>query len=141
MERKRYKPLVDGMWLGIIIPIGLVMLAGVILIAVFDPSGLTIMIPTFLFVLYFLIGPFFGYVELREDTLFIKYGWFLCREIPYKRIRAVVKTSGFYSESMLSLKCAREHVNIKYNTFDVTSVSVVGNDEFVALLSEKCGIL
>ena len=141
METKRYKPLVGGTWLGIIIPIELIMLAAIVLIIIFDPMGLWIMIPTLLFVLYFFVSPFFGYVELREETVFIKYGIFLKREIPYKRVRAVVKGAGFYSESMLSLKCAREHVNIKYNSFDVTTVSVKGNDEFVAALSEKCGIL
>ena len=104
---KRYKPLVDGMWLGIIIPVGLVMLAAVILSAILDPTGLTILIPTALFVGYFLIGPFFGYVELREETLFIKYGCFLKREIPYKKVRAIAKTRGFYSESM---QIGRAHV-------------------------------
>ena len=138
MENKRYKPLVDGMWLGIIIPTGLVLLAAVIASAILDPAGLAILIPTFLFTLYFLIGPFFGYVELREETVFIKYGLFLKREIPYKRVRAIVKASGFYSESMLSLKCSREHINIKYNTFDVTSVSVIGNDELIEELEKRC---
>ena len=140
METKRYKPLVDGFWLGIIIPIIAVMLAAIVLIIIFDPMGLWIMIPTFLFVLYFLISPFFGCVELRKESVYIKYGFFIKREIPYKRIRDVAMTSGFYSESMLSLKCAREHVNIKYNTFDITCVSVVSNDEFVAELRQRCGI-
>ncbi len=141
MERKRYRPLVDGVYLCVVIPVLAFVALGVAIVAIFDPAGLGIMIPTLLFVLYFIFTPFFGYVELREDTLFIKYGLILKREIPYKRVRAVVKSAGLYSDSMLSLKCAREHLLIKYNSFDVTAVSVVGNDEFVAALSEKCGIL
>jgi hypothetical protein len=39
---------------------------------------------------------------------------------------------------MVSLKNAIEHVNIKYNSFDVTTVSVVDNDGFIEELKERC---
>ena len=43
----------------------------------------------------------------------------------------------FYADSMLSLKNSLDHINIKYNTFDITSVSVVGNAELMAELEHK----
>ena len=42
---------------------------------------------------------------------------------------------------MTSLKNALEHVNIKYNNFDVVTVSVVGNDEFISELAERAELL
>jgi hypothetical protein len=95
------------------------------------------MIPVDLFTLYFFASPFFAYVELREKTLFIKYGFFSKREIPYESIRELKKDRRFYSESMLAIKNSMDHVNIKYNRFDVTSVSVVGNDGFVEKLTAR----
>ena len=106
--------------------------------AIFDPGALWIMIPTTLMVIYFLVAPLFGYVELREDGLFIKYGFFMKKEIPYERIRSVEKDRRWYSESMMSLKSALEHVNIKYNSFDVTTVSVEDNDGFIRELNNRC---
>ena len=82
--------------------------------------------------LYILISPFFGYVELRENTVFIKFGLILKKEIPFSVIRGaerVVKTS---SDSIISLKTAFEHINIKYNRYDVVSVSIKDGDEFIA---------
>jgi hypothetical protein len=38
---------------------------------------------------------------------------------------------------MLSLKNALEHVNIKYNNFDIVSVSVVDNDGFIEELNTR----
>ena len=37
----------------------------------------------------------------------------------------------------MELKTALEHVNIKYNTFDVISVSVVDSNEFVQALEKR----
>ena len=98
-----------------------------------------IAVPTFLFVAYFVLSPLFGYVELREDSLFIKFGFFLSREIPYSKIRRVERDRKFYSESMLSLKSALEHVNVGYGSFDVVTVSVLNNDELVRELELRCG--
>ena len=88
---------------------------------------LTLLVDVFVF--YFLISPLFGYVELREDSVFIKFGLLLKREIPYGKIRGVTEERKFYADSMLSLKNALVHINIKYNSFDMVSVSVVGNGE------------
>jgi len=90
-----------------------------------------------LFVGYFLVSPLFGYVELREDGLYIKYGIFLKKTISYESIRGVKIESRFYSDSMMSLKLSYEHINIKYNKFDVTTVSVRDNYRLVELIGER----
>jgi hypothetical protein len=81
---------------------------------------------------YFIISPLFGYVELREKSVFIKFGFIMSREIPYEKIRGFSKARKFYSDSMLSLKNSFDHVNIKYNTFDMISVSVTDNDLLIS---------
>ena len=55
----------------------------------------------------------------------------LKKEIPYHKIRAIEKERGIYCNSIMSLKNALDHVNIKYNKFDVTTISVVGNDDLI----------
>lgn len=127
---KRYKPLVDGLFFAIWIPTAVLMIAATV-IAAFQPLVLFIMIPTDIFTFYFLVSSLVGYVELREESLFIKFGFIIKRDIPYSKIREISKERKFYSETMLSLKNSMEHVNIKYNKFDVVCVSVEGNDEFM----------
>ena len=134
--KTRYKPKVDGLFLWIFIPTNLFLIGGVAL-AFLEPPALFIMLPVFLFSNYFFISPLFGYVELRESTLFIKYGFSMKKEIPYSKIRSAEKQRKWYSETMLSLKNSMEHVNIKYNTFDVTAVSVVDNEGFVTAVNDK----
>ena len=46
----------------------------------------------------------------------------------------------WYSESMMSLKNAIEHVNIKYEGYNVTAVSVVDNAEFIEALNERVSL-
>ena len=130
MEQRRFKPLIGKLFWIIFIPTCLLLLA-VTVVAVFEPLALVLTLFVDIFTLYFLISPLFGYVELREETLFVKFGFFMKREIPYSKIRGVSRERKFYSDSMLSLKNSFEHVNIKYNSFDMLSVSVVGNDELV----------
>lgn len=134
----KFKPLVDKLFWIISIPT-IVILTAVTTIIYISPAPLavTIILLSDLFTVYFLISPLFGYVELRESSLFIKYGFFTKREIPYDKIRDTVKERKFISESMLSLKNAFEHVNIKYNTFDVTTVSVKDNDAFITALKAR----
>ncbi len=127
---KRFKPLVDKLYWMILVPT-VTLLIGVTIVASFSPSALLIVIPLDLITFYLLTSPLFGYVELREKSLYVKYGLLLKKEIPYGKIRGAVKERRFYSESMMSLKNSFEHVNIRYNTFDVTSVSVVENDTFI----------
>ncbi len=136
MENKRFKPLIDRLYFMIFIPTALLLIA-VTAASAFSPPALIITGAVDLFVLYFLISPLFGYVELRESSLFIKYGFLLKKEIPYAKIRGAVKGRKFYSESMMSLKNSFEHVNVKYNTFDVTTVSVVKNDAFISELEKR----
>ena len=138
METKRFKPLFDKLYLILLIPTLFLMLGVTALIFVFpEPAAIFIIIAVDLFVAYFFVSPLFGYVELRENSLFIKYGFFLKKEIPYEKIRETSKKRKFYSDSMMSLKNSFEHVNIKYNAFDVTSISVVDNDAFALALEER----
>lgn len=136
MVSKKYKPLVDKLFWIITIPTAILLIAMTV-VAAFEPVVLLIMIPTDIFTFYFLISPLFGYVELREKTLFIKYGFILKKEIPYEKIRGIVKERSFMSQTMMSLKNAYDHINIKYNKFDVTCVSVVDSDEFAKELESR----
>ena len=136
METKRFKPLLDKLYWIILIFTSVVMI-GLTVPAVLAPVALCIIIPVDVLVYYFLISPLFGYVELREDTVFIKFGFILKKEIPYRKIRGAVKERRTYSDSILALKNALEHVNIKYNTFDIVTVSVVGNDRLIEELNAR----
>lgn len=135
---KKYKPLVDKLfWITAIIV--MLLLVGVTVPVFLYPAPLAIIITLLvdLIVVYLLVSPLFGYVELRESSLYIKFGFILKREIPYSKIRGLEKKNKLYADSMLSLKNAIEHINVKYNTFDVISVSVVSNDELFCELSER----
>ena len=134
MENKIYKPKIDKLFWLIWIPTSVFMILMTVF-AFFEPISLLIMIPTDIFTFYFLITSLFGYVELRDNTLFIRFGLIMTREIPYSKIRGLVKERKFHSESMMSLKNALEHVNIKYNSFDVVTVSVTDNDDFIGELN------
>ena len=73
MKTKRFKPLFDKLFFIIFIPITVLMIAFTVL-ECFAPMALFIIIPIDTLVLYLLLSPLFGYVELRESSLFIKYG-------------------------------------------------------------------
>ena len=133
----RFKPLVDKLFWIVFIPTMAFMLAMTVASA-FQPFMLLFMLPVDLLVLYFFISPLFGYVELRDTSVFIKYGFIMKREIEYSKIRGLVRERKFYSNSMMCLKSALDHIDIKYNTFDVTTVSVVGNDSLYQELNIKC---
>lgn len=136
MENKRYKPLIDKIFWIIWVPT-LLLVAVATVITSIDTVAFLIMLAIDMFTLYFLISPLFGYVELREETVFVKLGFFMKKEIPYNKIRDVVKERKLYADSMSSLKNSLDHVNIKYNKFDVLSVSVVGNDDLVKRLKVR----
>ena len=136
MENKRFKPKIDKLFWIITLPTSTLMLVlTVISLAYSWVFAITAAVD--IFVLYFLVSPLFGYAELREKSLFIKYGLILKKDIPYDKIRAIEVSRGFYSQSMMSLKNAFEHVNIKYNRFDVTTVSVKENEKFINFLNLK----
>ena len=136
MENKIYKPKVDRLFYIIWIPTVLLLFAGTV-ITCFDIIPLLLMLSVDIFTLYFLVSSLVGYVELRPDSMFVKYGFIIKREIPYTNIREIKKERKLYSESMMSLKNAIEHVNIKYNSFDVTTVSVTDNDAFIIELKSR----
>ena len=137
METKRYKPLIDKMFYIISIPTILLMATLTVICAMAHITLVSVIFVDIL-VIYLIVSPLFGYVELRENEVFVKFGLYNSRKIPYDTIRGVKKDRKFYSESMVSLKNAIEHVNIKYNSFDVTTVSVVDNDGFIEELEERC---
>ena len=130
MENKKFKPLLDKMFFMIWIPTSILLLV-VTMLSFVDLLALVFMLFIDAFIGYFLVSPLYGYVELREQTVYVKLGFIVEREIPYSKIRGVSKERKFYADSMVSLKNALEHVNIKYNKFDLLSVSVVGNDELM----------
>jgi hypothetical protein len=135
--KSKYKPKLDKLFFLIFIPTSILMILLTLILAFDEPSVLFFMIPVDILVFYFLISPLCGYVELFENAVFIKFGFFLSREIPYSKILTVEKARKFYSDSMLSLKNSLEHVNIKYNRFDVCTVSVKENDEFIEALKRR----
>lgn len=137
METKKFKPLFDRIFFIICLVTLTLTVLSTVIPAIFYPRILFLMLPVDIFVLYFLISPLFGYVTLGETALFIKYGLVLKKEIPYSKIRSAEKELKAYSESMMALKNAIEHVNIKYNTFDVTTVSVADNDGFIEELDRR----
>lgn len=133
---RKFKPLVDKLYYIIMIPT-VTLLVVLTAVAAISPVSLLASIPVDLFVIWFFVSPLFGCVELRENSLYIKYGLILKKEIPYDKIVRVEKERRFYSESMMSLKNALEHVNIRYNRYDLTCVSVVGNDELIEEIDRR----
>ena len=136
METKRFKPLIDKLYWWILIPTAVLLIAATV-ISVGSLFALIVMLCADLSTVYFLISPLVGYVELRESSCFVRFGFFMTREIPYSKIRGIEKTRKFYADSMMSLKNSMDHVNIKYNKFDLVSVSVVDNEEFIRELEKR----
>ena len=140
MERIRFKPSFDRLFVVIFASTGAIMLAltlFVILALPYAPYTLLTILATDVFVLYFVVSPIFGYVELREETVFIKFGFILKREIPYKKIRGFGRERRWYADSMLALKNSLDHVNIKYNSYDMVSVSVRDNDRLISEMEAR----
>lgn len=140
MESKRYKPYFDKLYLFIVLPIVAILAVATTIVCIY-PEIIAVCVTVFTdtLVIYFLVTPLFGYAELRGKALFIRYGLIMKREIPYEKIREVTKERRFYSESMMSLKCAVPHLHIKYGSFDVTDISVVGMDELLSELTARIG--
>ena len=136
MQTLRFKPMFDKLYFMLFIPL-LILLIVITALSVIEPGSLYIIIPLDLFSLYFMVAPFFGYAALGENTLFIKYGFFIKREIAYEKIRDVKLTRGFLSYSTLSLKNSFEHIDIRYNAFDMTTISVRDNDGFIQELNAR----
>ena len=137
MQPKRYRPELDKCYGWISISISALMLIFTVAMTFLDPRSLFFDIPITLFVAFFTVSPLFGYAEFRESSLFIKFGFFLKREIPYEKIRGVEKCRKFYSDSMLALKTSLTHLNVKYNRFDMLSVSLKNSEDFIEELNSK----
>ena len=139
MKNQRYLPLIDRMFVILVVSILAIVLTPTIICGIEAPSTLFITIPILLFSLYFIVSPLFGYVELGEESLFIRYGFIMTKEITYDSIRCLEIERKVISPSVMSVKNALEHVNIKYNRFDITSVSVRGNRTFTEEINSRCG--
>ena len=136
MENKKYKPLIDKLFWWIWIPTVIMLVIGTA-ISFVSVIAFVLLLATDIFTFYFIVTSLVGYVELREKTLFVKFGFILKREIPYSMIMGISKERKLYTDSMLSIKNSMEHVRIKYNKFDVICVSVVDNDEFIDELKKR----
>ena len=137
METKRFKPMIDRTYV-IIYASVVVLLVALTMMCLSNVTALLITLAADIFTMYFVVSPFFGYVELGDRSVLIKYGFIIKREIPYGKIRELMLSRSLFSDSMLNLKNSREHVLIKYNTFDVTTVSVKGNDLLISeIISRK----
>ena len=141
METKRYKPRFDKTYIIIYVATNLFLIAALLIPMLIDPYvGVKILFAvTLLFVNYFIVSPMLGYVELRDESLYIRFGFILKREIPYSKIRGIDRHRKFYADSMISLKNALEHVNVKYNSFDMVSLSVKDEDDFITELCQRAG--
>ena len=136
MENKRFKPKFDKLFWLTWIPTFVLVAIGTVL-SLREISALIILASSNLFVLYFFFSSLSGYVELRDDAVFIKCGFILKKEIPYQKIRSLEKTKKIYANSMVSIKNSLEHVDIKYNTYDIISVSVCENDELISEIQRR----
>jgi len=130
MEIKRYKPLIDKYFWIIWITLFIILIIPTIL-SLTELVAFLIMIGVFVFTFYFMVSSFFSYVELRDKSLYIKFGFIIKKEIPYDKIRDIIKERKLYSESSFSIKNSIEHVVIKYNKFDNVTVSVKNNDDLI----------
>lgn len=137
MKKKRFKPFFDRTYISVLSLLVFAPMLFLFALAVFEATIFFVAVPVFLFVFYFVLSSASGYVELRESSVYIKFGFFMKREIAYSLIRRVEKRRAFCSQSMAAIKNAMEHIDIYYNTFDVVSVSVVGNEDLIAELEAR----
>ena len=96
MNAKIYKPKIDKLFWILFIPINVLCIALSLIPAFSAPKTLFITVPILLFTNYFFASSLSGYVELRGEELFIKYGFFLKKAIPYVKIRDIKKDKRFY---------------------------------------------
>ena len=138
MTYKKFKPKIGRMFYVIWVPT-VIFLIAMTAVSFVAPLAFVILLLTDALTLYFLLTSLFGYVELREDSVFVKFGFIATAEIPYSKIREVTKERKLYADSIMSLKNSLDHVNIRYNRFDVVSVSVVDNDNLMCEINKRIG--
>lgn len=139
-EVRRYRPKVGGLYFAIFVPTLTLILAVTVFAAIYDPFSLIVTAAVFLLILYFAVSPLFGYAELRDESLHIRYGFIMKVDIPYSKIRSVKRRRRAISYSTVSLKCDVEHIEIGYGSFDETTISLVDADEFVRELCLCSGV-
>ncbi len=137
---KRYKPKIDRLFWLIWIPTAILLIAGTVL-SIVEIVAFFLMLAVDVFTVYFMVSSLVGYVELRETSLYVRFGFIIKRDIPYDKIRGFTKDKRAISYSMLSLKNALEHVDIKYNKYDMITVSVIENDELIKELKKRTSSL
>ena len=128
METIRFKPKIDKLFYLIWIPTT-VLLVVLTVLSITSLTAILIMACTDVFTFYFMVSSLIGYVELREDHLFIKYGFFLKKSIKYSSIRDIRSERTALSDTLFSLKSSLDHLRIMYNRFDYTVVSVKDNEK------------
>lgn len=140
MQNQRFKPKFDKLyWLSL--SLCAVYMIVMTAISVGSRPMMIITGSVNLVLLWVLVAPWFGYVELREDVIWIRFGFFLKREVAYASIKRMQKVRHWYSESMIALKNAMEHVDIRYNACDVVSVSVTDNDALIEAIEQRRSLL
>lgn len=115
----------------------LVLFPLIISIIVMNTTAIIISAVFFVIMEAVLISPIFGYVKLEENALYIRYGLIFRKRIPYDKIVSLEKEHKLYSESIISLKTAIEHIKIKYNTYDNTTVSIRNMDQFIGEVNQR----
>ena len=133
---KRFKPKI-GKTFYVIWILTVLFLSVMTAVSLVAPLAFVILLLADALTLYFLLTSLFGYVELRDDAVFVKFGFIAKAEIPYSTIRGVTKERKLYADSIMSLKNSLDHVNIKYNRFDIVSVSVTDNDELISEIEAR----
>jgi hypothetical protein len=139
MEIKRYKPAIDKLFYAIWIPTSILMITATV-ISFYELGAFILMLAVDVFTFYFMISSLVGYVELRMNSVFVKFGFIIKREIPYDKIRKIAKERKIMSNTYLSLKNSLDHVSIKYNKYDEIVVSVINNDDLIKELNNHITI-
>lgn len=99
MTTVRYKQRVDW-WVALIL-VGTVLLFALAIPTVPDDE-VPILVGSMGLTALFLLPFFHGYVELREDVLFVRTGW-LWQTIPYRNIKHVRRCTNLYSSMALTV--------------------------------------
>ena len=136
MPKQRFRPKFDRLY-WISFTVCAVYIVVMTAVSVGSVSMLCFMSAINAILVWVLAAPWFGYVELGEDAVLVKFGFFLKRVVPYADIRKMQKVCHWYSESILALKNAMEHVDIRYGACDVVSVSVTDNDALIAAIERR----
>jgi flagellar biosynthesis protein FliR len=99
MTTKRYAQKVDG-WIGALF--GLILGSFLFAIPSVPNDEVPILVGSAVAIAVFVLPFLYGYVELREDELFVRCGW-LFQHIPYANIQTIEASTNLYSSMALSI--------------------------------------